>query len=314
MVQSEYTVRVEDFEGPLDLLLFLVRRSEVEIEHISIADITDQYVQHMDRVDRIDVDSAGEFLVVAATLLELKSRLVGHAGQGEHARQSLAAVAGDAQDPASDLIRQLLRYKAFRDAADALESRREEWLRRYPAGKASVDFSKLHEERADESAFVEDLDVVDLVRAFRKIAETVVFDRLGGHEVAYDDTPIELHAQDIVDQLQRRCASGQSDPIPLRSVFEGRTRSEMVGLFLALLELVRQRRVRVTQPAREEQIVMRLTTEQERQEALAREAAHDRAVSDAESSADATPTPEAGWDDDHILDDEDIDDDEDDEI
>lgn len=312
MVQSEYTVRVEDFEGPLDLLLFLVRRAEVDIEHISIADITDQYVRHMDRVDRIDVDSAGEFLVVAATLLELKSRLVGHTGEGDKTRQSLGAVAGDGEDPASDLIRQLLRYKAFRDAADALEARRDDWLRRYPTGKASVDFSKLHEERADESAFVEDLDVVDLVRAFRKIAETVVFDRLGEHEVAYDDTPIELHAEDIVDQLERLNAGVRGEAMPLRRVFEGRNRSEMVGLFLALLELVRQRRVRVTQPARDEEIVMRLTTEQERQDAIERELAHDRAAT-GEPSLESKPTPEADWDDDHILDDEDIDD-EDEEI
>ena len=308
MVQTEYTVRVEDFEGPLDLLLFLVRRAEVDIEHISIADITDQYVRHMERVDRIDVDSAGEFLVVAATLLELKSRLVGHNGDEDKTRASLGAVAGDDEDPASDLIRQLLRYKAFRDAADALESRREDWLRRYPAGKASVDFSKLKEEQADESAFVEDLDVVDLVRAFRKIAETVVFDRLGEHEVAYDDTPIELHAEDIVDQLTR--AGAERETMPLRRVFEGRNRSEMIGLFLALLELVRQRRVRVTQPAREEEIVMRLTSERERAESLERDAQHDRA----EANVEAKPEPDADWDDDHILDDEDIDDDEDDEF
>lgn len=307
MVQSEYTVRIEDFEGPLDLLLFLVRRAEVDIEHVSIADITDQYVRHMDRVDRIDVDSAGEFLVVAATLLELKSRLVGQTGEGEQARGSLAAVAGDGEDPASDLIRQLLRYKAFRDAADALEARRDDWLRRYPASRASVDFSKLNQERADESAFVEDLDVVDLMRAFRKIAETVVFDRLGEHEVSYDDTPIELHAQDIVDQLQRLgAASGpESAAMPLRRVFQGRNRSEMVGLFLALLELVRQRRVRVTQAERDQEIVMRLTSHRERDEASPPEAEHDHST----SAMEAKPVPRDEWDDDHILDDDDADDD-----
>lgn len=302
MVQSEYTVRVEDFEGPLDLLLFLVRRAEVDIEYISIADITDQFVRHMERVDRIDVESAGEFLVVAATLLELKSRLVGGGADdqgGEGSRASLGAVAGDAEDPASDLIRQLLRYKAFRDAADALEGRREEWLRRYPSGKASADLSVLKAEQQDESAFVEDLDVLDLVRAFRRIAETVVFDRLGEHEVAYDDTPIELHAQDIVDQLERDAST-----MPLRRVFEGRNRSEMIGLFLALLELVRQRRVRVTQPAPAEEIVMRLTTEDERREAEERESGQ---------SAVAAPAT-AEWDDDHILDDEEIDDDDDDDL
>lgn len=303
MVQTEYTVRVEDFEGPLDLLLFLVRRAEVDIEHISIADITDQYVRHMEQVDRIDVESAGEFLVVAATLLELKSRLVGQPDLPEgKGPASLGAVADDAEDPASDLIRQLLRYKAFRDAADALESRREQWLRRYPTGKASADLAAPKEEKADDSAFVEDLDVVDLVRAFRRIAETVVFDRLGEHEVAYDDTPIELHAQDIVDRLERE--AGEASNMPLRRVFEGRTRSEMVGLFLALLELVRQRRVRVTQPAPAAEIVMRLTSEQERREAEQHE-------------ADEPPTasaPQADWDDDHILDDEDIDDDEDDDF
>ena len=117
----------------------------------------------------------------------------------------------------------------------------------------------------------EDLDLLDLVEAFQRISETVNFDRLGEHHVQYDDTPVELHAEDIVDQL-RRAGEAERDSESVRgagemtfaSIFRGRTKGEMVGLFLALLQLVRLRRVAIRQEREgaESQIVLSLRAEE----------------------------------------------------
>ena len=245
---DSYTVRLDAFEGPMDLLLYLIRKDEVDLHNIPIATITEQYIRHVRELEvvghhRIDIDTAGEFLVMAATLMEIKSRML-------MPEEPVVTAEGEQrttrrEDPRAELVRQLLEYKKYRDAANALESRAEEWRRRYPAVRAGVDDVRL--QSALDSApdmDLEDLDLIDLVEAFRKIADTVIFDRLGDHQVTYDDTPIELHAEDIVSRLRSETESGS---LALQQMFEGRSRGEMVGLFLALLELVRNRRVRVVQ-------------------------------------------------------------------
>lgn len=236
----EYRVQLEAFEGPLDLLLFLIRKAEVEIADIPVATITDQYLAHLEDLDRVDIDLAGEFLVMAATLMELKSRVVGAiegpAGGGEPV--------GDREetDPRGELIRQLLEYKKYRDAADTLERRREAWEARFPVAPAGVSSDELREAfESMQDPELEDLSLLDLFEAFRKIADSVNMENLGEHRVIDDDTPIELHAEDILDRVRReRDAGGQ---LTLFGVMHGRTRGEMVGLFLALLDLIRRQRV-----------------------------------------------------------------------
>lgn len=244
---GETTIRLEQFEGPLDLLLHLIRKHELEISEISVAAITDQYLSFLDGVTEgeraIDVDTAAEFLVTAATLVELKSRWI-DAQQDEKGEGGERRRHDDEDDAAAELIRSLLAYKAYREAADQLDARRSTWEKRYPLGRAAVDKSALAEavRGADEEVELEDVELYDLVEAFRTIYETVRFDRLGDHEVLDDDTPIELHAADLEDQIERE------GPKTLGAIFEGRSRGEMIGLFLALLELVRQRKVHVRTP------------------------------------------------------------------
>lgn len=241
----DYRVRLEAFEGPLDLLLHLIRRAEVDVTDIPIATIADQYLEHVASPDRINIDLAGEFLVMAATLTEIKSRMLAPPAEAEGAASG--APARPAGDPRADLVRQLLEYKRFRDAADALEARRIEWQRRFPARRAGVDGEALRAavEAQVDLTDLEDLDLLDLVRAHARIVETVSFDRLGDHTVVADDTPIELHAADVLDRLQRD--DPRHEGIELASVFAGRTRVQMIGLFLAVLELVRRREVAVSQ-------------------------------------------------------------------
>lgn len=263
MILDDYRVRLEAFEGPLDLLLFLIRKSEVDVHDIPIATITDQYLAFLGQLrsrgpGRIDIDTAGEFLVMAATLMEIKSRMLLPRPPAVTREQER----GPAEDPRAELVRQLLEYKKYRDAAEALEGRAEEWRRRFAVSgvDVSAEAVKAASEAASDGLDLEDLDLMDLVEAFKRIAETVNFDRLGDHQVTYDDTPIEVHAQDILTQIRHDDSAPRE--VEFTSFFVGRQRHEMLGLFLALLELVRKRLVGVRQDRVDGQIYLRAREEE----------------------------------------------------
>ncbi|MGP1346070.1 MAG: segregation and condensation protein A [Phycisphaerales bacterium] len=330
MVASEYTVRLDAFEGPLDLLLYLIRRSELDITAISLATLTDQYLAHLGDLERVDVDRAGEFLLMAATLVELKSRMLGSASGAagdpeEGSPRSLAEPS--TRQLAADLIRQLLEYKAYRDAADELEARRDAWLRRYPAARAATDRKALLEAVRTDEIDLEDITVSDLVNAFQRILDTVQFDRLGEHEVLSDDTPIELHAADLVDLLEWRAAGRATDPrladepegLSLTEVFSGRSHAELVGMFIALLELARQRRIRIFAQGVPDPVRTGRPTPDQLRVALRDPESEPETDPDAEPHAGtdlrADAAPSAGghpssnfvaWEDDHLIDEDEL--------
>ncbi len=246
---EEAIVHLDAFDGPLDLLLHLIRRAEVDIADIPIAQITEQYLHRLEEIERIDIELAGEFLVMAATLMEIKSRMISPPAEPDTGSGGAEAL-GPGVDPRAELVRQLLAYKRVRDAAQALEERRARWESRWataPAQPADVAPETASGDDGESPPVeVEDLELFDLVEAFSRIMATVDIDRAvrSAHEVAYDDTPIELHAEDILDRLRRCAAPGGAAPrMTLREMLSGRTRVEMVGLFLATLELVRRRSV-----------------------------------------------------------------------
>jgi segregation and condensation protein A len=254
---DDYRVRLDAFEGPLDLLLFLVRRAEVNIRDIPVASITDQYLAHLRSLRDIDVDVAGEFLLMAATLLEIKSRLLAPRPEPEPG----SPAPPDDADPRHDLVRHLLAYKACRDAGDWIQQRRAAWWSRLPA---AAHRPGLEAHVPDPGACLDELDPMDLVRAYARIAQSVCFDRLGDYEIVADDTPIELHAADLLDRLRTEGSPAPDDARPrlkLVDVFAGRTRAEMIGLFLATLELVRQGAVLVRQEGARGPVVVVLALE-----------------------------------------------------
>jgi segregation and condensation protein A len=262
MLTDDYRVRLDTFEGPLDLLLFLIRKNEVDIHDIPVAAITEQYLGFLKELGastRIDIDIAGEFLVMAATLMELKSRMLMPKPPAVQGEESAAERRGTQEDPRAELVRQLLEYKKYRDAADHLEWRADDQRRRFPVHPAGIDSEALRNaiQNASQDTELEDLDLLDLVEAFQRIAESVNFERLGDHQVKYDDTPIEIHAADIMTRLTTDPAPEAKPEIELVTLFKNRTRSEMVGLFLALLELVRNRKVAVRQDRIEGGIYLR---------------------------------------------------------
>ncbi|MBI1303287.1 MAG: chromosome segregation protein ScpA [Phycisphaera sp.] len=255
MSQTDWLVRLPVFQGPLDLLLFLVRRAEVDIHEIPIHTLTDEYLEYVRHLSRIDVDVAGEFLVMAATLVEIKSRSLAPVQQADDADPNAPAAPGE--DPRAELIRQLLAYQKFRTAAEVLDARRREFAER---AAARVRPGASEEPEEEEDFELEDLHLGDLFDAFERIAAAIDLTRIGDHMVEYDDTPISLHQEDLVDRLGR----AQSHRLTLGSVFEGRSHGERIGLFLALLELVRQGRVHVRQDNLDDAIDVTLAGDAER--------------------------------------------------
>jgi len=223
---SEYRVNLDLYNGPLDLLLYLIRRDEVDIYDIPIASVTEQYIQYVEMLKTLDPNLAGDFLVLAATLIEIKTRMLLPSPPPEE---------GDAEgvqiDPRAELVRQLLEYKAFKDAAGDLADAATQQSLKFPRRPART-------EDPDEAQLdLEDAQVWDLLDAFTELM-TQIGQSDRQHEVIYDDTPLELHETDILDRL------ANEGSLTFRQIFEGRTsRSEIVGLFLALLELVRQKKV-----------------------------------------------------------------------
>ncbi len=239
-------IAVDAFEGPMDLLLHLVRVHEVDIHDIPVALIAERYMEAIRDLSTIDIDTAGEFLVMAATLAEIKSRVVAAENlspeDAEAARREHRKDDKGPEDPRAELVRQLLEYKRLRDRADALEQRLEQWQARArvaPALRPARD-----ESEEDLALDMDDLSLTDLVEAFDRIASSIQFDRLGEHTVTDDDTPIELHQADAIDRLERAREETGRPALPLAALFTGRTRGEAIGMFLGILELVRNVRVR----------------------------------------------------------------------
>lgn len=252
----EYKVELDVYHGPLDLLLYLIKRDEIDINNIPIHHITEQYLAFVKTLNHLDINLAGEFLVMAATLMEIKSAMILPREDAEAlvSQQSAESLA-DPADPRYELVRQLLAYKRFKDAAYELDGRRETFEARFPRNPA-----RLEPEGEPPAIDLSDVQVWDLLEAFGKLMEQVGRGPVT-HKVEYDDTPIELHMEDIVDRL------GRDGAMTLQAMFTGRgTTSEMIGLFLGTLELMRQRKVRVQQDDQTGDIHLRLLSDEERAE------------------------------------------------
>jgi len=256
---DDYRVELDAYSGPLDLLLYLVRRHEIDLYDIPIARLTEQYLEHLKKIEAIDFERAGDFLVMAATLLEIKSQmLVPHEHTDETQPQNDAAL--DITDPRYELVQQLLAYKRFKDAAYELDERRRHWEARFAIKPAKREASGEESETVLPPLDMEDVQVLDLCKAFARILESIGQKKT--HEVTYDDTPIALHAEDILDRLKRDAPAGEG--MTLQQIFVGRgNRSELIGLFLAVLELVRQRKIAVQQAQLGGEVKLLLREEEE---------------------------------------------------
>jgi segregation and condensation protein A len=228
---TEYRVNLDIFEGPVDLLLYLVRKEEVDIYDIPIARITDQYVKYIEILKRLDIDLAGDFLVMAATLMEIKSiMLLPRPESGQDGYEDII-------DPREELVRQLLEYKKFKDAANLLEDSSEQRKERFTRPDSLI--TALKSDRQDE-VDIEQINIWNLLEAFDAIM--LATGRMAQFDHIKDDTPIDLYEIEILHRLQTEGS------LTLESIFQGRTnRMVLAGLFLAMLELIRLRLIWVEQ-------------------------------------------------------------------
>ncbi len=222
---ADYRVDLDVFAGPMDLLLYLVRKEEVDIYDIHIAKITDQYIHYIEMLKSLDIDLAGDFLVMAATLMQIKSAMLlpkAEPGQVDD---------DDLSDPRTELIRQLLEYKKFKDAANLLDSAATEQKERFPRPDTIVQRLKPD---AEPEVDIEQVSVWDLLEAFDLVCKAI--GTVGDIRQIKDDTPIDLYQIEILHRLQTE------GPMTFERIFESRTnRVVMIGLFLAMLELIREK-------------------------------------------------------------------------
>ena len=223
----DFRVDLNIFRGPLDLLLYLVRKHEVEITDIPIAAITDQYLEYLGVLEQLDVNAVGDFLDVASLLIEIKSQQV--LPRSDEVEEEL-------EDPRQELVRRLLEYKKYRDAASILEERSRSWQQRYP--RLSTDLARHERDPAGEP--IQEVELWDLVSAFGRIMRES--EAAKPSSIVYDDTPIHVYISRIYARLL------EAGRIAFRDLFDPRAhKSTLVGIFLAILELVRHHHVHLEQ-------------------------------------------------------------------
>jgi segregation and condensation protein A len=225
MLGMDITVKLEIFEGPLDLLLHLIKKNEVSITDIPIATITEQYLATLELMQSLNLDVAGEFLVMAATLIHIKSRMLLPPGEEEDDDE-------EGSDPREELMRQLLEYQRFKEAAEELEKR--EILKR------DVFVRSPEPPEEGESVGFDEVSLFDLLSALRRISERLPKEDV--HEVILEKVSLREKMQCLLDELHRR------GRLVFQSFFENvASRLELVVTFLAMLELVRIRALRISQ-------------------------------------------------------------------
>jgi segregation and condensation protein A len=219
--RPDYQVDLDTFRGPLDLLLYLVKRDEVDVLNIPIAHIVEQFKHYLDVLVQIDVERAGDFLVMASTLMEIKSRVLLPRPEGPTEPE---------EDPRRELVRQLLQYKRFKEAAALLE----EWAERH--GRRLARVPPPASAAGPGTAPVGPVELWDLVSAFgRLMRETMTNEP---QAIVVDHTPLHVHMGAVLGLLAAR------GRVRFTELFTPpHTRWRLVGLFLAILELTKARRI-----------------------------------------------------------------------
>ncbi len=226
-LEDAYRVQIEEFEGPLDLLLHLIKKNELDIYNIPIAAITRQYLEYMEILKELNLDIAGEFLVMAATLLQIKSRmLLPVESEDEEA---------EPEDPRAELVRRLLEYQRYRDASQQLSSRhllgRDVFARKF----ASAELADL--EQTEEPA---DVELFELIEAFRRVLARVSVETF--HDVITDGISIADRIGEVLSLLHAQ------KTLRFDALFSERmTRDLLVVTFLSILELCKLHLIKITQ-------------------------------------------------------------------
>ncbi|MCS6304000.1 MAG: segregation/condensation protein A [Nitrospira sp.] len=222
-----YQVRIENFEGPLDLLLHLIKKNEINIYDIPVAMIAQQYLEYLEAMEELNLNVAGDFLVMAATLLQIKSKMLLPVDETADDDE-------DGPDPREELVRRLLEYKAFKEAARQLDDQEKIWREIFWREQAPL------VEEVEEELPLENVSLFDLVDALKEVLERNPSSRL--IEIVPDNLTVRERMNLILETLEGK------DSVSFAALFEGSShRMVVVVTFLALLELMKLRIARVFQ-------------------------------------------------------------------
>jgi segregation and condensation protein A len=228
-VSSPLDVHLEKYQGPLDLLLDLIRKQQIDVRDIPIATITAQYLEYMDKAREMDMELGSEFVYMAATLIHIKSKML-------LPRDPVLAEEEDAEDPRQELVERLLEHERFKNAAEMLQQKRmiEENVWSNPQIKAFLSES-------DDPGLA--ITLFDLVKAFGEVLERAK------NRPVYEVNENDVTVADMVGYLHSRFVEvGEGKPVFILRIFEQQTsRRAMIALFLAVLEMVRMQAVVVVQ-------------------------------------------------------------------
>lgn len=225
----DYKIKLDIFEGPLDLLLYLIRKNDLDITDIAITRITEQYLSYIEMMKILDLEIVGDFLVMAATLIQIKSRTLLPKDPEE--------VENPNEDPRDELVRRLNEYKRFKEIADGLQEKEQFRRDLFPRMISDDDRKKIMDD-AKEVYF--DSSLFDLIsalsEALRKVPEQTT------HEIHREEFTVEQKIHDILHKLL------DEDQIVLQQLFlQAHSRPEMIVTFLAVLELIRLKEIKIVQ-------------------------------------------------------------------
>ena len=224
-----YKLTLDVFEGPLDLLLYLIKKSDIEICDIPIAEITDQYMEYIEMMKMLDLEVVGEFLVMAATLMQIKSRMLLPADPNEEEDQE--------DDPRDELVKRLQEYKVFKEVAERLKTKEVE---RQHLFSRRIDEEKKKEIEEDSKEVYFEASLFDLISAFTKALNKFHDNKV--YEVQKEDFTVEDKIHDILHQLIDEKRVYLSELIT-----KSNSRLEIIVSFMAILELIRLKEIRIVQ-------------------------------------------------------------------
>ena len=226
---TDYAIKLDIFEGPLDLLLYLIKKNEIDIYNIPVALITEQYLQYLKIIKSLNLDLAGEYLVMASTLIHIKSKMLLPVPDEPSAEEN-------EEDPRAELVRQLLEYQTFKEAATALQERplleRDVFTRSAP-----IDYNV---EKLTEDDELIEVNVFELIEAFHRLVS-----RIDKNELLEIDLE-KLSLTDIINDVMERLTREKN--LTFEELLGERIdRRRIIYTFLAILELVKMKMVKAYQ-------------------------------------------------------------------
>ena len=246
----QYNFKVEAFEGPLDLLLHLIHRYEIDIYNIPVAEITEQYLSYIHTMKDLQLDVASEYLVMAATLLQIKSKMLLPKQEEDMPDNEEEFI----DDPRQELMERLIEYKKYKQVATELKEREQERALLYT--RPPIDFTSFQQE--DETTLPLDVTLYDMLAAFQKLMRRKKSQRPVTTRVARQEIPIEQRMEDILKHLETM--GGRQS---FYDLFADEEREVLVVTFLAILELMKNQQIIIEQECNFDEIFLSRTKRQE---------------------------------------------------